>query len=72
MKSLYGYKILKNRGKASEDYYIGTEENTLSCKAYQSRVIYWKSTENLGLPIVTHQRKKTKLIGIINNIRQNC
>lgn len=25
MKSLYGYKILKNRGKASGDYYIGTE-----------------------------------------------
>lgn len=63
---------LEERGKASGDYYIGTEENTLSCKAYQSRVIYWKSTENLGLPIVTHRRKKTKLIGIINNIRQNC
>lgn len=63
---------LEEPGKASGDYYIGTEENTLSCKAYQSRVIYWKSTENLGLLIVVRQRKKTKLIGIINNIRQNC
>ena len=30
----------------------------MSCKAYQSRVIYWKSTENLGLPTAARRRER--------------